>query len=142
VSRPAADVEDVVTRHDARLIDELPVRRLTASQPGELASCAQSSAIPDGLTLSSPLLLFWRQRRQTSSTAAWAFLHIPSHVSRSLYPVTLDEVVGRPPYRACTHHPRKASPKRGNSPRTTFRLAPPPPLVRPSMGVRRATADK
>src|SRR5262249_9121712 len=35
VSRPAADVEDVVTRLDARLIDELPVRCLTASQLGE-----------------------------------------------------------------------------------------------------------
>src|SRR5262249_10329262 len=35
VPRPAADVEDVVTRLDVRLIDELPVRRLSSDQLAE-----------------------------------------------------------------------------------------------------------
>ena len=35
VPRPAADVQDVVTRLDVRLVDELPVRRLTPDQLGE-----------------------------------------------------------------------------------------------------------
>src|SRR5262245_54510809 len=35
VPRSAADVEDVAARLDVRLVDELPVRRLTPDQPGE-----------------------------------------------------------------------------------------------------------
>src|SRR5215469_9921258 len=91
------------------------------------------------LSLYSPL--FWQLRPQTSSTVVWVCRHIQSHVSRSLYLVTLDEVVGRTPYRGCTHRPRKASTKHGNYPRTTFQLGPPPPRAHPSRDVQLSTAD-
>src|SRR5262245_61301085 len=77
-----------------------------------------------------------------SSTVVWVCRHIQSHVSKSLYLVNLDEVVGRTPYRGRTHRPRKASTTRGNYLRTTFQLGPPPPQVHPSMGVQLTTADK
>jgi hypothetical protein len=74
-----------------------------------------------------------------SSTVVWVCRHIQSHVSKSLCLVTLDEVVGRFPYRGRTHRPRKASTKRGNYLRTTFQLGPPPPQVHPSKGVQLST---
>src|SRR5262249_8707882 len=105
------------------------------STPTELVPCY-------AIKLSSHLRLFWQLRPQTSSTMAWGCRHIPLNASRSLYLVSLGEVVGRTPYRACTHRPRKASTKRGNYPQTTFRLGPPPPQVHPSLDVQLTTAHK
>src|SRR5215469_11698130 len=84
---------------------------------------------------------FWQLRPQKSSTAAWVCRRIQSHVSKSRCLVTLDEVVGRTPYRGCTHRPRKASTKRGNYLRTKFPLGPRPLQVHPSMGVQLTTAN-
>src|SRR6516225_4338987 len=84
---------------------------------------------------------FWQLRPQMSSTVVWGCRHIQSHVSKSLCLVTLDEVVGRTPYRGCTHRPRKASTKRGNYLRTPFQLGPPPQQVHPSMDVQLTTLD-
>src|SRR5262245_29228428 len=108
-----------------------------------MSSIWRSSIAPLlAINLSSHLRLFWQLRPQTSSTVAWVCRHIPSNVSRFLCLVTLDEVVGRTPYRARTHRPRKASTKRGNYPQTTFRLDPPPPQVHPSLDVQLPTAHK
>src|SRR5262247_64676 len=82
------------------------------------------------------LPFFWQLRPQMSSRVVWVCRHIQSHVSKSLCLVTLDEVVGRTPYRGRTRRPRKASTKRGNYLRTTFQLGPPPPQAHPSMGVQ------
>lgn len=76
-----------------------------------------------------------------SLTVVWVCRHIQSQVSKSLCLAILDEVVGRTAYRGCIHRPRKASTKRGNYPRTTFHLGPPPPQVHPSMDVQLTTPE-
>src|SRR6516162_9085452 len=85
-------------------------------------------------------VFFCQLRPQMSSTVVWVCRHNQSHVSKSQCLVTLDEVVGRTPYRGCTDRPRKASTKRGNYLRMTFQLEPPPLQVHPSMDVQLTTA--